>query len=168
MIRQFTTKRDVVGAFANAMNLISPEVQKHHEKVSYLACRLAEAVGMNEKQQMLAFSGGLLHDVGGYPFHLPESELSLGSRIMTVADIFSALTEERPYRKSMDKSDVISILRGDAQRGQLLESLVELLVGHYDLINGRRAKESRAASKKYQESLAGRQFAPESDERAET
>ena len=42
-------------------------------------------------------------DENGYPFHLPESELSLGSRIMTVSDIFSAITEERQYRKSMEK-----------------------------------------------------------------
>ena len=44
MIQQFTTKRDIIRGFANAMNLISPEVQNHHEKVSYLCYRLAEAM----------------------------------------------------------------------------------------------------------------------------
>ena len=90
----------------------------------------------------------------GYPFHLSENELSLGSRIMTVADIFSALTEERPYRKSMEKGRVVTILREDVQRGLLSNSVTDLLIDHYDEINERRAEESKAASKKYQEILA--------------
>ena len=60
MIQQFTTKRDIIRGFANAMNLISPEVQNHHEKVSYLCYRLAEAMGMPEAQKRLAFFGGLM------------------------------------------------------------------------------------------------------------
>jgi len=90
----------------------------------------------------------------GYPFHLAESELSLGSRIMTVADIFSALTEERPYRKSMEKEKVTAILSEDAQNGLLSGRVVDLLIEHYDEINERRAAESKGASKKYQEILA--------------
>lgn len=89
----------------------------------------------------------------GYPFHFPGSELTLGSRIMTVADIFSALTEDRPYRRSMDKEKVMDILSEDARNGLLSEPVVALLNSHYDAINERRDKESKAASKKYQESL---------------
>ena len=89
----------------------------------------------------------------GYPFHMMKEELTLGSRIMTVADIFSALTENRPYRRSMDKEKVIGILRGDAGSGLISGGVVELLIDHYDAINARRDAESRAASKKYQQSL---------------
>ena len=388
MVQHFTTKRDLIGGFTNAMNLISPEVQNHHEKVSYLAYRLAEASGLDDHEKMLAFTGGLLHDIGGvlkqgdvslldlelnagqvasagaallrvfpatsrfapvvqesqtpwqrlkrlhahlkapqqigqcihladaitlllevlesfetlckresvwmdvmyrpqlfleliqdnrwvtldetvkltefmskiidfrspftamhsagvaatavalaellgmssdeckmmriagyvhdigklkipdeilekpgkltdeefnimkehayytwillkdvkgfeqiapwaafhheklngngYPFHLTEGELHLGSRIMTIADIFSAITEDRPYRKSMEKEKVIAILLEDTGRGLLSESLVDLLIDHYDSINARRDAESKAASKKYQESLSNR------------
>jgi HD-GYP domain-containing protein (c-di-GMP phosphodiesterase class II) len=92
----------------------------------------------------------------GYPFHLSDSELPLGSRIMTVADIFSALAEDRPYRKSMEKEKVIDILRGDAEKGLLSASIVRLLTDNYEPINKRRASESRSASRKYQEILAGK------------
>lgn len=180
MIHHFATNRDLIGGFANAMNLVSPEVENHHEKVSYLAYRLAEDMGMEQQQCMLAFAGGLLHDIGklkipneilempgfeqitsqaalhhekpdgsGYPFHMPASELPLGSRIMTVADIFSAITEDRPYRKSMDRDNVIAILRGDAERGLLSQNVADLLVDHFDPINLRRDTESKAASKQY-------------------
>ncbi len=89
----------------------------------------------------------------GYPFHKTAGVLPLGSRIMTVADIFSAITEDRPYRKSMDKEKVISILRGDAERGLLSADIVEKLIENYDEINHQRAIASKKASKKYQESL---------------
>jgi HD-GYP domain-containing protein (c-di-GMP phosphodiesterase class II) len=92
----------------------------------------------------------------GYPFHLSGSELPLGSRIMTVADIFSALAEDRPYRKSMEKEKVIDILKGDVERGLLSSSIVKLLIDNYEPINKRRDVESRSASKKYQEILAGK------------
>ena len=84
---------------------------------------------------------------------MQEGDLSLGSRIMTVADIFFALTEDRPYRKRMEKDKVISILRSDAEQGLISSGIVEMLIGDYDEIDRRRDTESRAASKKYQESL---------------
>lgn len=90
----------------------------------------------------------------GYPFHLQAGEQPLGSRIMTVADIFSAIAEERPYRKSMEREQVIGILRQNADRGLTAPGVTELLIRNYDGINARREQESRAASKKYQESLA--------------
>lgn len=46
----------------------------------------------------------------GYPFGLTGKDLDLGSRIMAVADITQALTEERPYRGAMKTSDVTRIL----------------------------------------------------------
>lgn len=89
----------------------------------------------------------------GYPFHLSRNELSLGARIMTIADIFSALAEDRPYRKGMEKEKVIMILREDAQNVFLSDKLVALLTDHYDAIDSIRKNESRAASQAYQEGL---------------
>ena len=38
----------------------------------------------------------------GYPCHVQGESLSLGSRILAVADVFVALTENRPYRTGMN------------------------------------------------------------------
>src|SRR3990167_2949515 len=46
----------------------------------------------------------------GYPFHLKEGQLSIGSRIMAVSDKFSALSEDRPYRKSLTNNEIIANL----------------------------------------------------------
>ena len=40
-------------------------------------------------------------DGGGYPFGLRGEETPLIARLMAVADAFSAMTTDRPYRKSM-------------------------------------------------------------------
>ena len=90
----------------------------------------------------------------GYPFRMEGSKIPLGSRIMAVADVFSAITEERPYRKGMNKEQTISVLRSDAERGALSSWLVELLIENFDSINERRGKASREASRTYQESLS--------------
>jgi diguanylate cyclase (GGDEF)-like protein/PAS domain S-box-containing protein len=53
-------------------------------------------------------------DGGGYPFGLCGSEIPPMARLMAVADAFSAMTTDRPYRKGMDPSRAMEILRGGA------------------------------------------------------
>lgn len=50
-------------------------------------------------------------DGKGYPFHTRSNALSLGSRILTVADVFTALTENRPYRTGMHLVDALDVMR---------------------------------------------------------
>jgi HD-GYP domain-containing protein (c-di-GMP phosphodiesterase class II) len=49
-------------------------------------------------------------DGSGYPNRLMASDLSLESRIIAVADVYSALSEDRPYRASLDLDQTVSIM----------------------------------------------------------
>lgn len=49
-------------------------------------------------------------DGKGYPFGLKGDEIDLDTRIVTVADIFDALTADRPYREAMPISKALSIM----------------------------------------------------------
>jgi putative nucleotidyltransferase with HDIG domain len=49
-------------------------------------------------------------DGTGYPFALTKDELDMGSRLMTIADIFTALTEERPYRNALSQGVALDFL----------------------------------------------------------
>ena len=89
----------------------------------------------------------------GYPFHLDRSGLDLGSRIMAVADIFSAITEDRPYRAGMPREKVKAVLRENAEKEAIDGELVETLIAHYDEVDEARAKNSREAGKRYYDSL---------------
>lgn len=74
-------------------------------------------------------------DGTGYPFHLTGETIPLGSRIMSVADVFTALTEDRPYRKGMTSERVIQILKDMVLRGALDRNVVRLLIDHFDSVN---------------------------------
>ncbi len=52
-------------------------------------------------------------DGSGYPFHLTKEEISIFSRIVAVADIYEALTSDRPYRKALPIPEVIEYLMGN-------------------------------------------------------
>jgi putative nucleotidyltransferase with HDIG domain len=49
-------------------------------------------------------------DGSGYPDRLSARDLSRESRIIAVADVFGALSEDRPYRAGLDLKDTLSIM----------------------------------------------------------
>lgn len=53
-------------------------------------------------------------DGKGYPRGIGASEIDLDTRIVTTADIFDALTAERPYRAAMSVSEAFEIMAKDA------------------------------------------------------
>jgi HD-GYP domain-containing protein (c-di-GMP phosphodiesterase class II) len=98
---------------------------------------------------------GALHqerlDGSGYPFGYTSEEIPLGSKIMGVADVFTALTEGRPYRGGMDKTRTISILRSMSDSGKLDPGLVKIVTENFDEMNRIRKTAQDQASKKYRE-----------------
>src|SRR5271157_5545946 len=66
-------------------------------------------------------------DGSGHPFHCKADELSIGARIMAVADMPAALADDRPYRKSMTKEEANQTIK-KLSSGQLLDGrIVNLL-----------------------------------------
>lgn len=85
----------------------------------------------------------------GYPFHLKADSLPLGSRIMAVADIFTAVTEDRPYRKGMTLSKTAELLHGMAQHGAICPDTVALLLEHHQEITRLREEAADRAGMQY-------------------
>lgn len=52
-------------------------------------------------------------DGTGYPYRIGGSEIRLETRVITTADIFDALTAERPYRGAMPVEKALAIMAGD-------------------------------------------------------
>jgi HD-GYP domain-containing protein (c-di-GMP phosphodiesterase class II) len=83
----------------------------------------------------------------GYPFHLEGEEIPFGSRIMTVADIFNAVIEHRPYRSGLDKGEVISIFKSLVKNGEVCASIVDTLIDNLDIfVNLCRESQQNAAA----------------------
>lgn len=75
----------------------------------------------------------------GYPRGAGEEDLDLGSRIIGVADVFTAVTEDRPYRSGMDREQALQVLQSMAGEGVLDAEVVALLFERYDELNHLRA-----------------------------
>jgi HD-GYP domain-containing protein (c-di-GMP phosphodiesterase class II) len=89
----------------------------------------------------------------GYPYHMSGAELSRGARIVAVADVFTALTETRPYREGMARAEVLAILGRMASEDRLDQTLVDLLATHYDAADAIRLAAQAQAEADYNATL---------------
>jgi putative nucleotidyltransferase with HDIG domain len=88
-------------------------------------------------------------DGSGYPYRLKGESLPLGSRILAVADVFVALTEDRPYRTEMNRTGLTGILESMANKGALDRNLVRLLLENYDRVDDCKRAEQKLARLEY-------------------
>jgi len=72
---------------------------------------------------------------GGYPFGMTSDNLSLGARTMAVADVFTAVAEDRPYRAGMKKEESRKVFQGMVAGGKLDKEIVTALYDNYEKIN---------------------------------
>lgn len=73
-------------------------------------------------------------DGSGYPLGLTAKDLSVGDRIVALADIVSALSGTRSYKDAFDKDRIVSIILEMKEDGLLDPGLVDCVVAHYDEI----------------------------------
>lgn len=66
-------------------------------------------------------------DGTGYPRGLKQSEIPIQAQLMTIADIYDALTAgDRPYKRALRTEAAIEILRQEAARNKINADLLEL------------------------------------------
>ncbi len=88
-------------------------------------------------------------DGKGYPFHLTAAQLPMGSRIMAVADIFGALTEDRPYRPAMGVERAGRVLERMAEGPALDATIIDTLKQHAEAIGDARSAAQVASLREY-------------------
>jgi putative two-component system response regulator len=73
-------------------------------------------------------------DGGGYPDGLVGDEIPLLAQIVTIVDVYDALTTKRPYRKAMSSAAAFTTMRAEAKQGaystELVERFLELTASH--------------------------------------
>jgi len=72
-------------------------------------------------------------DGSGYPHQLTARDLSVEARIVAVADIYGALSEDRPYRMGLEFNQIVPIMRDLAPLkldSGCVEALVEIVTNH--------------------------------------
>jgi HD-GYP domain-containing protein (c-di-GMP phosphodiesterase class II) len=65
----------------------------------------------------------------GYPRHLAAPDIPVESRIMTIADIFDALTaSDRPYKRAVPVDRALGIIEGEVKAGKCDPALFDVFV----------------------------------------
>jgi HD-GYP domain-containing protein (c-di-GMP phosphodiesterase class II) len=127
-------------------------IMKSHVYHSY---RILEAVsGLDIINTWASFHHERM-DGKGYPFHIKGGELPIGSRIMAVADVFTAITEDRPYRKGMSGEDALKIIEDMAKNNSLDKSIVDVARAYFRHLNDVRLDAQLKAGEEY---VAVKQF----------
>src|SRR3972149_7108734 len=69
-------------------------------------------------------------DGSGYPNRLRAPEIPTQSRMMTIADIYDALTaSDRPYKRALPIDRTLNILASEAKEGKIDWDLFNLFIG---------------------------------------
>lgn len=96
IIREHPIIGEQICAPLKSLRPILPVIRHHHEKM----------------------------DGSGYPDGLRGESIPLKARILQVADIYDALTTDRPYRGALPHDEALSILFAEAESGWLDTSIV--------------------------------------------
>jgi HD-GYP domain-containing protein (c-di-GMP phosphodiesterase class II) len=75
-------------------------------------------------------------DGSGYPRGLRGDEIKIQTRMMTISDIYDALTaRDRPYKRAVPVPKALEMLRDEAKAGQLDPDLLEIFIARrvYDV-----------------------------------
>lgn len=90
---------------------------------------LDEHAHLNGTVKNIAFQHHEKLDGSGYPRHLGGNDISLLAQITAVADIYEALTSDRPYRKALPIAEAVEYLMGNAGY-KLNEKIIATFVSH--------------------------------------
>ena len=97
MMKQHPVTGERICAPLKSFRHVLPVIRHHHEKL----------------------------DGSGYPDGLSGEQIPLTARILQIADVYDALTSERPYRTAIQPHEALGIVRDEVRRGWWDGSLVD-------------------------------------------
>ncbi len=101
-------------------------VRKHLE----IAAKILEPLGLKSEEMNACLYHHERIDGMGYPKGLKNKEIPLFAKILSVADAYSAMISDRPYRKRLTKEEAITELKrcaGEQFDGDIVNVFVKLL-----------------------------------------
>ena len=94
-----------------------------------IGTQIMQSAGLPEETMRTLAEHHERYDGSGYPAHLSGTDICLGGRITAVADVFDALTSERPYRNewTAEKAgNYIRSMRGTHFDPEVVDAFIDL------------------------------------------
>ncbi len=124
--------KEEVALLSSSHGSLSPqerkEIESHVTHTFNFLSRIPWASHLKEVPN-IAYSHHEKLDGSGYPRGLKPHQIPLPARMMTIADIFDALTAwDRPYKKAVSVNRALEILEAEAKAGKLDLDLLNLFI----------------------------------------
>jgi HD-GYP domain-containing protein (c-di-GMP phosphodiesterase class II) len=103
------------------------EVESHVKKTTIF---LKQIPWTDDLKDLVLYASGHHEKLNGtgYPKHLTSEEIPVQTRMITLADMFDALTaSDRPYKPAMNAEHALAVLRAEADAGLLDRELVDVM-----------------------------------------
>jgi len=107
-----------VGKIAVSDNILLKPSELSDDEWQEMRRHPAEGYRLLQRIDFLRDSAEIVHahhehyDGTGYPKGIKGEEIPLGARIFMVADVFDAVTSERPYHSPMSYNEAVALIRG--------------------------------------------------------
>lgn len=126
-VTPYLTEKEI-GCLSIRRGTLDDEDRKLMESHAAMTGKILDKVRFHKNYSMVPKWAANHHeflDGTGYPNHLSGDEIDLETRILTITDIYDALTSsDRPYKKPMPEEEAIEVLRRMAEEGKLEMRLV--------------------------------------------
>jgi putative nucleotidyltransferase with HDIG domain len=108
---------------------LTPEERAMIEEHPRIGLDIVQYVDLAQEIKDLVIGHHERLDGTGYPMGLEGAGISIFARIGAVADVFDALTTDRPYRRGFTIEESMSILKREVEDNHLDEQAVQALIG---------------------------------------
>lgn len=105
------------------------DIMKKHSKLGY---SILKKNLLPKEIQHSAFYHHERWDGNGYPIRLKGEEIPIAARIISICDVYDALTSDRPYRKAFGEDEAVSMM--ESFKGQFDEKLLKVFINNLDSI----------------------------------
>jgi len=110
------------------------EMKKHALFGADIIRSIEESTTENEflhYAEVLAVSHHEKWDGSGYPYGLKGPDIPLQGRLMAIADVYDALTNDRPYKKAFNHEEALEVLK-NGMGTHFDPNIIEVFVAHSD------------------------------------
>lgn len=111
----------------NKKGKLTDDERKIMELHSELGYELLKSKGIREEVLNLIKYHHQTPQKDGYPKVDDDWNYSISSEILRIADEYSALTEERPYKPQMSKEEALAVIYDDVKNGKISETVYNAL-----------------------------------------
>lgn len=102
----------IVNAVLHKASALSPDERLDMERHPAIGARILEIYGAPAFLMDAVRHHHEAYDGRGYPDRLAGEAIPIAARLLTIADVFDALTSERPYKAGMDAAEACQRIHG--------------------------------------------------------